>query len=61
MADAKSSARGKATALPIHDDRLLYASLVAVFDDLYITGQLRLGRAHSAIIPASDPLADLSF
>jgi hypothetical protein len=46
---------------PLHDDRLLSAALVAVFDDLYTTGHLRLGRAHSAIIPASDPLDNLKF
>ena len=60
LADALASARANAPALAIHDDRLLSAALVAVYDDLY-TIHLRLGRAHSAIIPAQDPLNNLTF
>lgn len=46
---------------PIHDDRLISAALVAVYDDLYRTGKLTLGQAKSAIISPDDPLSDLSF
>ena len=48
-----------AGVLPVHDDRLISAALVAVYDDLFRKGTLRLGRADSAIIPASDPLEEL--
>ena len=47
--------------LPVHDDRLISAALVAVYDALYREGKLQHGRAHSAIIPPVDPLADLGF
>lgn len=47
--------------LPVHDDRLISAALVAVYDDLYRKGSLRLGRAESAIIPANNPLEGLNF
>jgi len=47
--------------LPVHDDRLISAALVAVYDDLYRKGSLRLGRAESAIIPVHDPLEGLNF
>ncbi len=50
-----------AGVLPVHDDRLISAALVAVYDDLIRKGTLRLGRADSAIIPANDPLEELQF
>ena len=42
--------------MAIHDDRLVSAALVAVYDDLFADGKLRLGRAKSAIIAPVDPL-----
>jgi hypothetical protein len=50
-----------AGVLPVHDDRLISAALVAVYDDLYRKGTLRFGRAASTIIPAPDPLEGLTF
>jgi hypothetical protein len=46
---------------PIHDDRLISAALVAHFDQLHADHTLHLGRAHSAIIPAHDPLDNLTW
>jgi hypothetical protein len=46
---------------PLHDDRLISAALVAHYDQLLLDGRLNLGRAHSAIIPAHDPLEDLTW
>ena len=43
---------------PIHDDRLLSAALVAVYDELYRQGALRLGQAASAVIAPTDALDD---
>jgi hypothetical protein len=40
----------------IHDDRLVSAALVAVYDELFAAGKLRLGRARSAIIAPVDPI-----
>lgn len=40
----------------IHDDRLLSAALVAVYDDLYRQGRLQLSRGASAVIGPADPL-----
>ena len=48
-------------AAPIHDDRLLSAALIAVYDDLARDGALPLGRAASALIPPPDPLSRLRF
>lgn len=45
----------------IHDDRLLSASLVSVFDDLYRQNKLRLGSAKSAVVAPVDPLEDLTW
>jgi hypothetical protein len=42
--------------LPLHDDRLVSAALVAVYDDLIRKDRLRLGSAKSAVIPPPDPL-----
>ena len=42
---------------PTHDDRLLSAALIAHLDTLLRAGDLALGLARSAVIPASDPLA----
>ena len=47
--------------LPVHDDRLISAALVAVYDDLFRTDVLRLGRAESAVIPAPSPMEGLRF
>jgi hypothetical protein len=41
----------------IHDDRLISAALVAVYDELFADGKLRAGRAISAIVAPFDPLA----
>jgi len=46
---------------PTHDDRLLSAALVAHLDRKLADGSLLLGSAASAVVPAADPLADLSF
>jgi hypothetical protein len=50
-----------AGVLPVHDDRLISAALVAVYDDLFRKGALRLGRGQSTIIPAPDPLDGLTY
>ncbi len=42
--------------LLVHDDRLISAALVAIYDELIRDGTLRLGQATSAIIKAEDPL-----
>jgi len=47
--------------LPIHDDRLMSAALVAEYDALLASGKLRSGAARSTIIDAEDPLDDLEF
>ncbi|UCG24985.1 MAG: hypothetical protein JSW55_03045 [Chloroflexota bacterium] len=41
---------------PVHDDRLISAALVAVYDDLVTKGALRLGKASSAIVRPDDPI-----
>jgi hypothetical protein len=46
---------------PVHDDRLISAGLVAVYDDLFRKGVLRLGQGKSAIIPPIDPLDDYQY
>ncbi len=50
-----------AGVLPVHDDRLISAALVAIYDELYRKGALRFGRAESMVIPAHDPLEGLTF
>ena len=47
--------------LPIHDDRLVSAALVAEADRLIREGKIAFGRAESAIVAPTDPLGDLSF
>lgn len=47
--------------LKLHDDRLLSAALVAELDRLLRENHLTLGHAASAVIPAPDPLANLTF
>lgn len=47
--------------LPVHDDRLVSAALVAVYDELCRKGVVKLGRAESSVIPADDPLDGLTF
>ena len=42
--------------MAIHDDRLVSAALVAVYDELLAAGKVRFGRASSAIIAPVDPL-----
>jgi hypothetical protein len=44
--------------VPTHDDRLLAAALIAEADRLIRQGDLRVGRAQSAIIPPVDPLQE---
>jgi hypothetical protein len=46
---------------PIHDDRLISASLIAEADHLIRENKLSIGRAHSAVIHPTDPLDNLSF
>lgn len=48
-------------SLPIHDDRLISAALIAVHDDLIRQGILSIGVAASAVIPPVDPLEELEF
>ena len=45
---------------PIHDDRLVSAALVSVYDELIAEGKMRVGQAKSAVIPPVDPLAAIS-
>jgi hypothetical protein len=45
----------------VHDDRLISAALVAVYDDLWREGQLHLGQAASAIIPPPDSWNDTGY
>ena len=47
--------------LPLHDDRLLSAALIALADDLLRSGKIRSGQAKSAMIEPYDPLDDLQF
>jgi hypothetical protein len=47
--------------VPLHDDRLLSAALVAEAARLWGAGKLPLGRAESAVILPTDPLAGLRF
>jgi len=47
--------------LPVHDDRLISAALVAEIDRLIQEGRLRVGPAASLIVPPADPFAGLDF
>jgi hypothetical protein len=47
--------------IPIHDDRLFSAALVAIYDELHAEGKLRAGQAKSRVIPPKDVLKDLTF
>lgn len=47
--------------LPVHDDRLISAALVAIYDELWQKGQLQLGRAVSAVIPPADLWDESSY
>lgn len=47
-----------AGSLPIHDDRLLSAALIAALERQRRAGRLRLGQSISRVVPAPDPLAD---
>lgn len=42
--------------LPVHDDRLVSAALVAIYDELLAAGKVRSGLANSAIVAPFDPL-----
>jgi hypothetical protein len=42
--------------LLVHDDRLISAALVAIYDELIRDGIVKLGRAASAVIRPTDPL-----
>jgi len=44
-----------------HDDRLLSAALCSCLDELWRNGDVLLGRALSEIIPAADPLENMSL
>lgn len=48
-----------AGSLPIHDDRLLSAALVAEIERGRASGRLLLGTSASRVIPAGDPLLSL--
>jgi len=41
---------------PVHDDRLVSAALVAVYDELLAAGKVRFGQAASAVVAPVDPL-----
>ena len=45
----------------VHDDRLISAALVAVYDELWRDGRLHLGQAASAIIPPPNTWDDPSY
>ena len=45
---------------PIHDDRLVSAALVSVYDEIIAEGKMRVGQAKSAVIPPVDPLAEIN-
>ncbi len=47
--------------LPVHDDRLLSAALVAEIDRLIKSGSLFMGQAQSTILPAPGPWEKLTF
>jgi hypothetical protein len=47
--------------LPVHDDRLISAALVAEVDRLLQDGRVRIGRAASLIVPPADPFAGLEY
>ena len=44
---------------PVHDDRLLSATLIAELDRLIKEGKLLFGSAESAVTPGFDPLDEL--
>ena len=44
---------------PTHDDRLISAALIAHLDQMLRTGDLVLGTAQSAVIHATDPIAEM--
>jgi hypothetical protein len=47
--------------MPVHDDRLISAALVAEIDRLLKERKLLLGDAISAVLPGADPLDKLEF
>ena len=48
-------------SVPVHDDRLLSAALVAEADRLLRSANCCLGDARSAVLPPVDPFDDLEF
>lgn len=45
----------------MHDDRLISAALVALYDELVLEGVLRTGQGKAAVIKAVDPLDEMEF
>lgn len=46
---------------PTHDDRLISAALIALADELVLSGQINTGIGRSTVIPPYDPLAHLTL
>jgi hypothetical protein len=47
--------------VPVHDDRLVSAALVSVYDALVLAGDVLLGRAESAVVKSADILEGLEW
>ena len=46
---------------PVHDDHLISAALVSVYDELVLEGVLRTGQDKAAVIKGWDPLDEMGF
>lgn len=46
---------------PVHDDRLISAALVSVYDELVLEGALRTGQGKAAVINGRAPLEEMEF
>ena len=58
---AAAKVESPAGRVPLHDDRLLSAALVAEADRLWAAGRLPLGRADWAVLPPPDLLANVAW
>lgn len=45
----------------MHDDRLISAALVSVYDELALEGVVRRGQGKVAVIKGRDPLDEMVF
>ena len=45
----------------MHDDRLISAALVSLYDELVLEGVLRMGQGKVAVIRGRDPLDEMEF